>query len=176
LGADALQEGLKAGLLGIILVMLFMIMFYRMNGIVAALSLAIYAVVVLSIFKLIPVILTLSGMAAFILSLGFAVDANVLIFERIKEEIRGGRSLGSAIEIGFNRAWPAIRDGNLTTMIIAAILFWFGERLGAGLVQGFAFTLGIGVLFSMLTALFVTRRILNIFLGTPLARKLGLFS
>ncbi len=176
LGADALERGLTAGSIGIILVMLFMLIYYRLNGLVAAFSLTMYAAIVLSIFKLIPVVLTLSGMAAFVLSFGFAVDANVLIFERIKEEIRGGRGLGSAIEIGFNRAWPAIRDGNITTLIIAAILFWFGERLGAGLVQGFAFTLGIGVALSMLTALVVTRRILNLFLSTPLARKLGLFS
>tara|TARA_B100001123_G_C15336400_1_gene1033008 strand:- start:1186 stop:2649 length:1464 start_codon:yes stop_codon:yes gene_type:complete len=176
LGADALERGLQAGSIGIILVMLFMLIYYRMNGLVAVLALMIYASMVLSIFKLIPVVLTLSGMAAFVLSFGFAVDANVLIFERIKEEIRGGRGLGSAIEIGFNRAWPAIRDGNITTLIIAAILFWFGERLGAGLVQGFAFTLGIGVALSMLTALVVTRRILGLFLSTPLARKLGLFS
>lgn len=176
LGANALDQGLQAGLVGLALVVLFMALFYRVNGLVAAGTLVMYAALVLAVFKVLPVVLTLAGLAAFVLSFGFAVDANVLIFERIKEEIRGGRSLGSAIDIGFNRAWPAIRDGNFTTLIIAAILFWFGERLGASLVQGFALTLAIGVGLSMLTALFVSRRILHIFVGTPLARRLNLFS
>ncbi len=175
LGADALSRGLSAGLVGLILVAVFMVLYYRMNGIVAAAALIIYAVLVLGVFKSMPVVLTLSGLAAFVLSFGFAVDANVLIFERMKEELRAGRSIGSAIDIGFNRAWPAIRDGNFTTLIIAAILFWFGGRLGAGLVQGFALTLAIGVALSMFTALIVTRRLLRAVTGIEALRRMRLY-
>ena len=175
LGADALERGLRAGLVGILLVGLFMMLYYRMNGVVAAIALIIYALLVLGVFKSIPVVLTLSGLAAFVLSFGFAVDANVLIFERMKEELRAGRSMGSAIDIGFNRAWPAIRDGNFTTLIIAAILFWFGERLGASLVQGFALTLAIGVVLSMFSALVITRRLLRLVTGFEPLRKTRLY-
>ena len=176
LGADALSRGLRAGLVGLVLVVLFMILYYRMNGVVAAAALIIYAIFVLGVFKSMPVVLTLSGLAAFVLSFGFAVDANVLIFERMKEELRTGRSMGSAIDIGFNRAWPAIRDGNFTTLIIAAILFWFGERLGASLVQGFALTLSIGVILSMFTALVITRRLLIFATGIGLLRRAGQYA
>ncbi len=175
LGATALDRGLRAGLIGLGLVVLFMILFYRMSGVVAAAALTVYATVVLAIFKFIPVILTLSGLAAFVLSIGIAVDANVLIFERMKEELRAGRSLGSAIDIGFNRAWTAIRDGNFTTLITAAILFWFGKRLGADIVQGFALTLAIGVGISLFSALFVTRRFLNIAARSPIGRRVNWF-
>ena len=175
LGANALDDSLRAGLIGLVLVLFFMILYYRMNGLVAAVALIMYAAFVLAIFKALPVVLTLSGLAAFVLSFGFAVDANVLIFERMKEELRAGRGLGSAIDIGFNRAWPAIRDGNFTTLIIAAILFWFGERLGVSQVQGFALTLAIGVGLSMLTAIFVTRRFLHLFVGTRIGRRTKLF-
>ena len=171
LGADALERGLRAGMVGILLVALFMVLYYRMNGGVAAVALIIYAILVLGVFKSIPVVLTLSGLAAFVLSFGLAVDANVLIFERMKEELRAGRSMGSAIDIGFNRAWPAIRDGNFTTLIIAAILFWFGERLGASLVQGFALTLAIGVVLSMFSALVITRRLLRLITNFEPLRK-----
>ena len=171
LGADALERGLRAGMVGILLVALFMVLYYRMNGVVAAVALIIYAILVLGTFKSIPVVLTLSGLAAFVLSFGFAVDANVLIFERMKEELRAGRSMGSAIDIGFNRAWPAIRDGNFTTLIIAAILFWFGERLGASLVQGFALTLAIGIVLSMFSALVITRRLLRLVTNFEPLRK-----
>ena len=175
LGADALDRGLRAGLIGLGLVVLYMILFYRASGLVAAAALTVYGTVVLAIFKLIPVILTLSGLAAFVLSIGIAVDANVLIFERMKEELRAGRSLGSAIDVGFSRAWTAIRDGNFTTLITAAILFWFGERLGANIVQGFALTLAIGVGVSLFSALFVTRRFLALAARSPLGRRLNLF-
>ena len=175
LGADALSKGLSAGLIGLILVALFMMIYYRMNGVVAAAALIIYAVLVLGVFKSMPVVLTLSGLAAFVLSFGLAVDANVLIFERMKEELRAGRSMGSAIDIGFNRAWPAIRDGNFTTLIIAAILFWFGERLGASLVQGFALTLSIGVILSMFSALVITRRLLRLVSNFEPLRKTRLY-
>lgn len=175
LGADALERGLRAGMVGILLVALFMVLYYRMNGVVAATALIIYALLVLGVFKSIPVVLTLSGLAAFVLSFGFAVDANVLIFERMKEELRAGRSMGSAIDIGFNRAWPAIRDGNFTTLIIAAILFWFGERLGASLVQGFALTLAIGVVLSMFSALVITRRLLRLVTNFEPLRRARLY-
>ena len=175
LGADALSKGLSAGLIGLILVALFMMLYYRMNGVVAAAALIIYAILVLGVFKSMPVVLTLSGLAAFVLSFGFAVDANVLIFERMKEELRAGRSMGSAIDIGFNRAWPAIRDGNFTTLIIAAILFWFGERLGASLVQGFALTLAIGIILSMFSALVITRRLLRLVTNFEPLRKPRLY-
>ncbi len=175
LGADALSKGLSAGLVGLLLVALFMMLYYRMNGVVAAAALIIYAVLVLGVFKSMPVVLTLSGLAAFVLSFGFAVDANVLIFERMKEELRAGRSMGSAIDIGFNRAWPAIRDGNFTTLIIAAILFWFGERLGASLVQGFALTLAIGIILSMFSALVITRRLLRLVSNFEPLRKTRLY-
>ena len=175
LGANALDRGLRAGSIGLGLVIVFMVLFYRANGVVAAAALTVYGTVVLAIFKLVPVVLTLSGLAAFVLSIGIAVDANVLIFERMKEELRAGRSLGSAIDIGFNRAWTAIRDGNFTTLITAAILFWFGERLGANIVQGFALTLAIGVGVSLFSALFVTRRFLGVAARSPIARRLNLF-
>ncbi len=175
LGANALDRGLRAGAIGLGLVIVFMVLFYRVNGVVAAAALTVYGTVVLALFKLIPVVLTLSGLAAFVLSIGIAVDANVLIFERMKEELRAGRSLGSAIDIGFNRAWSAIRDGNFTTLITAAILFWFGERLGANIVQGFALTLAIGVGVSLFSALFVTRRFLGVAARSPVARRLNLF-
>jgi preprotein translocase subunit SecD len=175
LGANALERGLAAGMVGLALVMLYMVLYYRMTGLVAAGALVIYAAFTLALFKMVPIVLTLSGLAAFVLSIGFAVDANVLIFERMKEELRAGRSLASAIEIGFNRAWPAIRDGNVTTIITAVILFWFGDRLGASAVQGFALTLAIGVGMSMLTALFVSRRFLQLFVGRRISRRLSLF-
>jgi preprotein translocase subunit SecD len=143
-----------------------MLVYYRLPGLVACLSLGIYGVVLLAIFKLVPVTLTLPGIAGFILSLGMAVDANVLIFERTKEELRGGRSLGAAVEAGFNRAWTAIRDSNITTFIACLILFWLGGELGALMVRGFAVTLFIGVALSMFTAILVTRTFLRLIIGS----------
>lgn len=175
LGETALQKGVQAGLVGLALVLLFLIVYYRLAGFTAALALVIYTIFVLAAFKLVPVTLTLSGLAAFILSIGMAVDANVLIFERMKEEIKAGRSLRAAIDVGFNRAWPAIRDGNFSTIITCAILFWFAQRLGASFVMGFAVTLFFGVVISMLTAIIVTRTFLRSFTGTALSRRLNLF-
>ena len=126
----------------------------------------------LTIFKLVPVTLTLAGIAAFILSLGMAVDANVLIFERMKEELRRGRTRQAAVETDFNRAWTAIRDSNITTFIVCAILYWFGSRFGATQVMGFALTLFIGVAVSMFSAIVVTRTFLRIFSGSWIASKL----
>ena len=158
-----------------ILVLLFMTLYYRVPGFVASLALILYAGMVLSIFKLIPITLTLSGVAAAILSIGMAVDANILIFERMKDELRAGRTMLSAINIGFNRAWPAIRDGNVSTLITCAILFWFSDQLGATIVQGFAVTLAVGVIISMFSAIVVSRTMLRILALSPLSKKIKLF-
>jgi preprotein translocase subunit SecD len=177
LGADFVDMSLKAGLIGIILVMLFMIVYYRLPGLLASLALVFYGAVVLAIFKLWPVTLTLAGIGGFVLSIGMAVDANVLIFERMKEEFGAGRTLGAAIEAGFNRAWTAIRDSNVTTIIVCVILIWLGSSIvESAPVTGFAVTLLIGVLVSMFSAIIVTRTLLRLFVGTPLARKTSLFS
>lgn len=156
LGDKAVQDGIKAGLWGVITVGLFMIFWYRLPGLIAASALLLYIVCVLALFLLIPVTLTAAGIAAFILSVGMAVDANVLIFERIKEELRGGKNSREAIHDGFARAWPSIRDSNISSMITAVILFW----LGTSLVKGFALVFGLGVLVSMLTAITVSRTFL----------------
>jgi len=177
LGADFIEMSIKAGIIGIILVMLFMIAYYRLSGVLACLALLFYGALVLALFKLIPVTLTLAGLGGFILSIGMAVDANVLIFERMKEEIRTGRTLGAGIEAGFNRAWTAIRDSNVTTIIVCIILIWVGNTVvGGGTVMGFAVTLLIGVLASMFTAIVVTRTLLRLFVGTRLAKRTSLFS
>ena len=177
LGADFIDMSVKAGIIGILLVMLFMILYYRLSGGLASLALIFYGSLVLAIFKLIPVTLTLAGLGGFILSIGMAVDANVLIFERMKEEIRAGRTLGAAIEAGFNRAWTGIRDSNVTTFIVCGILYWMGNILVAGApVKGFATTLFIGVAVSMFTAIVVTRTLLRLFVGSRLAKKPSRFS
>ena len=166
LGQDSIQKSIMAAGIGIVLLLVFMILYYRLPGLVACLSLAVYGAVLLAIFKLVPVTLTLPGLAGFIVSLGMAVDANVLIFERMKEELRGGRSLGAAAETGFNRAWTAIRDSNITTFIACLILFWLGGTLGALMVRGFALILFIGVALSMFTAITVTRTFLRLIIGS----------
>ena len=177
LGASFIDMSVKAGIIGIILVMLFMMAYYRLSGVLACLALIFYGALVLALFKLIPVTLTLAGLGGFILSIGMAVDANVLIFERMKEELRTGRTLGAGIEAGFNRAWTAIRDSNVTTFIVCAILYWVGNSIVAGApVKGFAVTLFLGVAVSMFTAIVVTRTLLRLFVGSRLARKTSLFS
>jgi len=179
LGADFIDMSVKAGLIGIVLVMLFMILYYRLPGLMASLALVFYGVLVLAVFKLWPgggVTLTLAGIGGFVLSIGMAVDANVLIFERMKEEFRAGRTLGAAIETGFNRAWTAIRDSNVTTFIVCGILYWLGSSIVASApVMGFALTLFIGVAVSMFTAIVVTRTLLRLFVGTRLAKDSGQF-
>lgn len=157
LGQDSVQKSITAGVVGLSVVLLFMLSYYRLPGLLADLALIIYALLNLAAFKLLPVVLTLPGIAGFLLSTGMAVDANVLIFERMKEELRAGRSLGASIEAGFSRAWTSILDSNLSTLITCAILYYFGGAFGASTVRGFAFTLGIGVLLSMFTAVIVTR-------------------
>ena len=163
LGADSINKSLIAGFIGLALVALFMIFYYRYSGVVAILALVVYGVILVAIFKLVPITLTLPGIAALILSIGMAVDANVLIFERMKEELVGGRTLTAAVEAGFNRAWPAIRDSNVTTFIACFVLYWFGGTLGAFMVRGFALTLFIGVALSMFSAIVVTRTFLRFF-------------
>ena len=175
LGSDSLAKSVRAGVVGLILVFLFMLLYYRMPGLIAALALLIYALMLIAIFKMLPVTLTLSGVAAAILSVGMAVDANILIFERMKEEMRAGRTLLSAINIGFNRAWSAIRDSNVSTLITSGILYWFADTLGATVVQGFAATLAIGVMLSMFSAIFVSRTLLRIVALTGIGRRLRWF-
>ncbi|MBX3069574.1 MAG: protein translocase subunit SecD [Thermomicrobiales bacterium] len=165
LGQDSIDKSLMAGLIGLGIVGLFMIFYYRLPGIISVLALLIYTLLVLALFKIIPVTLTLAGIAGFILSIGMAVDANVLIFSRLKEELRLGRPINYAIEDGFRHAWPSIRDSNIASMITAAILYWFGQYSGASIVTGFALTLFIGVAVSMFTAYTVTRTFLRVILG-----------
>ena len=176
LGEDSLRNSLMAGLVGLGLVLMFLIVYYRVAGLVSATALVVYAVIVLAIFKLLPVTLTLSGVAGLVLSIGMAVDANVLIFERMKEEMRTGRSLTSSMEVGFRRAWTAIRDGNISTIITCLILWWFGSRTGTPIVTGFSLTLGIGVIISMFTAMTVSRNMLQLLAYTPMGSRLNLFT
>ena len=166
LGQDSLQKSTNAGIIGLVLVIVFMILYYRLPGLVAALALLVYATITFALFKLIPVTLTLPGIAGFVLSIGVAVDANVLIFERMKEELRRGETLYQAIDLGFSRAWPSIRDSNLSTLITCAILYWFGNAFGASIVKGFSLTLALGVLISLFTAIMVTRTFLHTVLDT----------
>ncbi len=158
LGVSSLNKSLIAGLYGLLAVALFMIIVYRLPGIVSVLALLIYTLVVLAIFKILPITLTLAGIAGFILSIGMAVDANVLIFERFKEEIKSGRTFANAVEEGFKRAWTSIRDSNVSTLITCAVLYWFGTSI----IRGFAVTLAIGVLMSMFSAITITRSFLRL--------------
>ncbi len=168
LGRDSVNKSVTAGVIGLTIVVLFMLLYYRLPGLLADIALLIYGSIVFAIYKfgvpgLFPyVTLTLPGIAGFILSVGMAVDANILIFERMKEELRNGRSLMLAVEAGFQRAWPSIRDSNFSTLITCAILLWFGASFGASIVAGFALTLAIGVLISLFTAITVTRTFLRL--------------
>lgn len=159
LGDKALNAGVKAAVYGFLLVAVFLILWYRLPGLVASLSLCIFILIILTLFKLIPVTLTAPGIAGFIISIGIAVDANVLIFERIKEEMKAGKNIADAINAGFSRAWLAIRDSNISNFITALILFWFGTSL----IKGFALTLGMGVVVSLFTAITATRVFLSVF-------------
>ncbi len=161
LGQDSVDKSVRAGAIGLVIVLIFMAVYYRLPGLLADLALIIYALVTLMLFKLIPVTLTLPGIAGFLLSVGMAVDANILIFERMREELRAGRSLSRAIESGFKRAWTSILDSNMSTWITCAILWFFGSSFGASIVKGFAVTLALGVFVSMFTAVIVTRTFLR---------------
>ncbi len=171
LGDAFLQQSLLAGLIAVLLVIVFMVVHYRLPGIIASGALIYYAIVVYAIFRVIPVTLTLAGIAGFVLSVGMAVDANILIFERTKEELRVGKSLPAAIEAGFNRAWNSILDSNVSSLITATILFLFGSST----IRGFGLVLIIGVLVSMFTAITVTRTVLRIVVAQPWARKASLY-
>jgi len=161
LGEESVTKSLRAGIIGLTVVILFMLLYYRLPGFVADLALISYTLFSLAIFKMVGVVLTLPGIAGFILSIGMAVDANVLIFERLKEELRAGRSLRQAIELGWNRAWPSIRDSNISTLITCLILYTFGSTFGASMVKGFSVTLALGVGVSLFTAIIVTRTFLH---------------
>lgn len=174
LGADSIQKSKLAAIIGIILLLLFMLIYYRLPGLIACISLGIYGAFLLAIFSAFPLTLTLSGIAGAILSLGMAVDANILIFERMKEELRGGRTLGAAAEAGFDRAWTAIRDSNITTFIACVVLIWLGTSatFHASMVSGFAITLFIGVALSMFTAIVITRTFLRLIVSSRLVTNL----
>ena len=170
LGAVSLQKSLMAGIYGLLAVILFMVIFYRLPGLIASIALVIYVVLTLSIFKLIPVTLSLSGIGGFILSIGMAVDANILIFARMKEEIKQGKGLAQAIDEGFRRAWPSIRDSNFNSLIVCAILFTFSTSF----IKGFALTLSLGIIVSLFSAIFITRIFLMVFIGNWAEKIKGL--
>lgn len=171
LGKESLEKSLTAGLYGLLAVALFMILFYRLPGVVSVFALVVYVLLVLAAYKIIPVTLTLAGIAGFILSLGMAVDANVLIFARMREEIKAGKTLTRSMEEGFSRAWLSVRDSHVTTLIGALVLYIFTTSI----VKGFALTLGIGVLVSLFTATIVTRKMLQLFTGPRFERKRWMF-
>lgn len=174
LGTDSIDRSLVAGIVGLSIVAAFMILYFRLPGVLAVLALVIYSIINFALFKLMGVVLTLAGIAGFILSIGMAVDANVLIFARMKEELRLGRSIERAVEEGFRNAWPSIRDSNISTLITCGILYWFGDFTGTSTIKGFALTLAIGVLCSMFTAITVTHTFLRLmFLLTGGQRRLG---
>ncbi len=166
LGQDAINKSILAATIGLSIVVLFMLLYYRLPGILADVALVLYALFTLALFKIVAVTLTLAGIAGFVLSIGMAVDANILIFERVKEELRAGRLLSSAIDIGWRRAWPSIRDSNISTLITCAVLFFFGTNFSASIIVGFATTLFLGVVVSMFTAVVVTRTFLNLLIPT----------
>ncbi|MBI5354304.1 MAG: protein translocase subunit SecD [Chloroflexi bacterium] len=161
LGEESIRKSVLAGLIGLAVIILFMAFNYQLTGLIADLALICYAIFSLMVFKMIPVTLTLPGIAGFILSVGMAVDANVLIFERLKEELRAGRNLRQAIDLAWSRAWPSIRDSNTSTLITCVILWFFGNTFGASMVKGFSVTLALGVLISLFTAIIVTRTFLH---------------
>jgi preprotein translocase subunit SecD len=164
LGQESVNKSVRAGIIGLIMVMVLMLYFYRLPGLIADLALVMYTMTSFALFKVIPVTLTLPGIAGFVLSIGVAVDANILIFERMKEEMRAGRGLRQAIDLGWKRAWPSIRDSNMSTLITCVILFIFGNQFGATIVKGFSVTLAIGVLVSLFTAIVATRTFLHLVL------------
>lgn len=171
LGRDSLDKSIFAGVVGLAIVALFMILYYRLPGVVSVVALLIYTAITFAIFKLVPVTLTLAGIAGFILSIGMAVDANVLIFSRTKEDLRNGKTLSQAVESGFTHAWPSIRDSNITTMITTFILYLFGSYTGTSIITGFALTLFIGVVVSMFTAITVTRTLLRVVVAAGLTNE-----
>lgn len=164
LGQESVQASITAGIIGLAVVAIFMILFYRGPGLIATVALLIYTIISFAIYRLIPITLTLPGIAGFILSIGLAVDANVLIFARLREEYRRGRDIRSALELGFVESWPAIRDSSVSTLITSIVLFVFGNSFGVSLIKGFALTLGLGIVVSLFTALVVSRTFLRLIL------------
>jgi preprotein translocase subunit SecD len=162
LGLESLQQSLIAGAIGFTIVILFMLLYYRLPGLAADIAIVIFALITFSIFRFIPVTLTLPGIAGFLLSTGSALDANILIFERLKEELRAGKTLRQSIDLGWRRAWPSIRDSNIATLITCGILFWFGSTYGATIVKGFSITLFLGVIVSLFVAIAVTRVLMEL--------------
>jgi protein-export membrane protein SecD len=162
LGQESVNLSIRAGVIGVVVVLLFMLIYYRVPGIAADLALLVFILLNFAVFKLIPVTLTLPAITGFLISIGTAVDGNILIFERIKEEMRAGTDLDTALDAGFHRAWQSIRDSNFSTIIICAILFMFGQTPGASVVAGFAVTLAIGLIINLFTAVVVTRTFLHI--------------
>ena len=175
LGADSVSASLFAGVVGLVVVALFMILFYRLPGVLATLALLIYTAITFAIYRFIPITLTLAGIAGFVLSIGIAVDANVLIFARLKEELRKGMSLRKAVELASKEAWPAIRDSSAATMITSVILYIFGNSFGVSIIKGFALTLGMGILISLFTAVTVTQTFLRLIVPLRLAQNPWMF-
>jgi preprotein translocase subunit SecD len=175
LGQDSIVKSEIAAAIGLGIVMLFMLLYYRLPGLLADIALLLYALMTFAVFKLLGVVLSLAGITGFVLSIGMAVDANVLIFERVKEELRAGRLLSAAIDVGWKRAWPSIRDSNISTLITCAVLFAFGSNFGATIIVGFATTLFLGVCISMFTAVVVTRTLLNLLVPTGVISHPALF-
>ncbi|MCD6285434.1 MAG: protein translocase subunit SecD [Anaerolineae bacterium] len=165
LGSIAVEKSIRAGAVGLAVVFIFMLLYYRFNGLAADLALALYVVLNLLVYKLIPVTLTLPGIAGFLLSVGMAVDANILVFERMKEEVRRGATLNRAAESGFSRAWTSVRDSNIATLLTCFILYMFGSAFAASLVKGFAIALALGTLINLFTAIVVTRTLIRMILG-----------
>ena len=161
LGSDSIHKSLVAAAVGLVIVWIFMIVNYGLKGLLADIALVVYILMSLAVIRFIPITLTLAGITGFILSVGMAVDANILIFERMKEELRWGRPLKAALELGFLRAWTSVRDSNASSLITAGLLFW----LGTGPVRGFALTLIVGILVSLFTAITVTRSLLRLVYG-----------
>jgi len=178
LGEDSLNRSLIAGLVGMTIVILFMGIYYRLPGIAADISILLYAAILFAVFKLIGVTLTLPGIAGIMLSTGSALDANILVFERLKEELRSGKSLKQSFDLAWTRAWPSIRDSNIAAIITALILYWFGSTFGATIVKGFALTLMIGIFISLFSALYITRTVLALaldwFKPENLERSIGI--
>jgi preprotein translocase subunit SecD len=175
LGADSVHKSIVAGEIALIVVVAFMLLYYRLPGLAASGALMVYSLIALSVFKLIPVTLTLAGIAGFILSVGMAVDANILIFERMKEELRSGKTIAAAIRAGEDRAWPSIRDSNTSTLITCGVLYFFGQQFGATIIMGFALVLAIGVLISLFSAIVVTRTFLELLLSQTWVHNPRLF-
>jgi preprotein translocase subunit SecD len=175
LGQDSVAASILAGIVGLVVVALFMVLYYRLPGLLATLALLIYTALSFALYRLIPITLTLAGIAGFILSIGLAVDANVLIFARLKEELRRGKSLRSSVEAAFVESWPAIRDSNAATLITSLILFLFGNSFGVSIIKGFALTLGLGIILSMFTAIVVTRTFLRLIVPLSIAQNPWMF-